>query len=263
MAEQIQLQAVAEMAARRAGEHVLAQMAGRRTDVNRADKDDVKHKLDVEAQEIATGIIRAAFPDHPILGEETCGDALPPHDYLWVVDPIDGTINFFHGLPWWCCSVAVRFRGRAVAGAVFAPALGRLFTATADGPALCNGIPIHVSGRSDPGLSVFFTGAGGLAKGQVNSVFFEKIARVVQRIRMNGAAALDQCMVAAGAAEGYFEPGIFHWDMAAASLIVERAGGRCAVMREYGGHKLSFLAANDRLFDRFREILEPLVAAIK
>ena len=109
-----QLLAVAALAARRAGEHVLSQLE-RRSDVNRADKADVKHKLDVEAQEAAMGVIQSAYPDHPILGEETCDRDLPPHDYLWVVDPIDGTINFFHGSPWWCCSVAVRYQGKAAA----------------------------------------------------------------------------------------------------------------------------------------------------
>ena len=253
-----QLLAVAALAARRAGEHVLSQLE-RRSDVNRADKADVKHKLDVEAQEAAMGVIQSAYPDHPILGEETCDRDLPPHDYLWVVDPIDGTINFFHGSPWWCCSVAVRYQGKAAAGAVFAPELGRLYTATCDGISRCNGRPIHVSDTADPALAAFSTGSGGFTKGCFTPVFIDTFGKIVQRVRVNGAAALDQCMVAAGAFEGYFEPGIYHWDMAAGSLIVERAGGRCTILREYGGYRLSMLASNGILHDRFVEALEPLL----
>ena len=261
MIPSIQLQAVAELAARRAGEHVLANL-DRRGDVNRADRRDVKHKLDVEAQVIATDVVAVAYPGHAILGEETCDAPLAGSDYLWVIDPIDGTINFFHGLPWWCCSVGVRYHGKAVAGAVFAPELGRMFTATADGPALCNGKPIHVSEIGDLNLASFATGAGGFNKGEFETAFAECIGRLCQRIRVNGAAALDQCMVACGASEGYFEPGIYHWDMAAGSLIVERAGGRCSILREYGGWKLSFLATNAKVHNTFRDALLPYVGKL-
>lgn len=252
------LQAVATLAARRAGEHVLANL-NRRLDVNSATRADVKHKLDVEAQQVATEVIRSAFPDHAILGEETCKEPLPESDYLWVIDPIDGTINFFHGLPWWNNSVAVRYRGKAVAGAVYSAEMHRLYEATSDGPALCNGVPIHVSETEDLNLAVFETGANGFNKGLPTFRFTSKLAELSQRIRVNGAAALDMCMVASGGAEGYFEPGIYHWDMAAASLIVERAGGRCSILREYGGYKLSFLATNAKLHDIYRRALQDLL----
>ena len=254
-----ELQAVATLAARRAGEHVLANL-DRRADVNSANRTDVKHKLDVEAQHAAMEVIRSAFPRHAILGEESCKEPLPESDYLWVVDPIDGTINFFHGLPWWNNSVAVRYRGQAVAAAVFSPELRRLYEATADGPAFCNGVPIHVSETDDLNLAVFQTGANGFNKGLPTFKFTSKLAEMSQRIRVYGAAALDMCMVASGAAEGYFEPGIYHWDMAAASLIVERAGGKCSILREYGGYRMSFLATNAKLHEVYREALLGLLA---
>ena len=124
-----QLQAIATLAARRAGEHVLANLH-RRGDVNSILRTDIKHKLDVEAQEVATSVILSAFPDHAILGEETCDAPLPESDTVWIIDPIDGTINFFHGLPLWCCSVAVQYKEKTIAGAVFIPEMHQLYEAT-------------------------------------------------------------------------------------------------------------------------------------
>ena len=252
------LLSIAALAARRAGEYVLGQLA-RRHDAHSATQADVKHKLDVEAQAVAMETIRSAFPDHPILGEESASLPLPDHDYLWIVDPIDGTVNFFHGSPWWCCSVAVRYRGVARAAAVFAPELGRMFTATALGEALCNGVPIHVSENDELAMAMVSTGSGGFTKGIFDPRYVKVLCEKIQRVRINGAAALDLCMVAAGATEAYFEPNIFHWDMAAGSLIVERAGGTAEILKEYGNYRLTILATNKKLHHPLRELLVPLL----
>ena len=253
-----QFQAVASLAARRAGEHVLANLH-RRDDANSVLRTDVKHKLDVEAQEIATAAILAAFPDHAILGEETCDAPLPDSDTVWIIDPIDGTINFFHGLPWWCCSVAVRHKGKPIAGAVFIPEMGQLYEATCDGPALCNGVPIHVSTTSRLDLAMLATGADKWDLGEHAFRFMRKISEIAQRPRILGAAAVDMCMVAAGKLDGYFESGIYVWDMAAASLIVERAGGRCDILKAYPKHRISFLATNGAVHDACRDALLPML----
>ena len=254
----LQLQAIATLAARRAGEHVLANLH-RRGDVNSILRSDVKHKLDVEAQQTATAVISSSFPDHAVLGEETCDAPLPESDYVWIIDPIDGTINFFHGLPWWCCSVAARFRGKAIAGAVFIPELNQMFEATFDGPALCNGQPIHVSRTDRIDLAMLATGADKWDLGEHAFKFMRKVAEIAQRPRILGAAAVDMCMVAAGKLDGYFESGIYAWDMAAASLIVERAGGTCETLKEYPDHRLCFLATNGPLHAACREALLPLL----
>lgn len=253
-----QLLAVATLAARRAGEHVLANLH-RRGDVNSILRTDVKHKLDVEAQETATAAILAAFPDHAILGEETCDAPLAESDYVWIIDPIDGTINFFHGLPWWCCSVAVRCKGQAIAGAVFIPEMQQMYEATCDGPALCNGAPIHVSSTTRADLAILATGADKWDLGEHAFRFMRKVSEIAQRPRILGAAAVDMCMVAAGKLDGYFESGIYVWDMAAASLIVERAGGRCEILKAYPRHRLSFLATNGGVHDACRDALLPLL----
>lgn len=253
-----QLQSIASLAARRAGEHVLANLH-RRGDVNSVLRTDVKHKLDVEAQKTATDVVLAAFPDHAILGEETCDAPLPESDYTWIIDPIDGTINFFHGLPWWCCSVAVRFKGQAIAGAVFIPEMKQMFEATYDGPAMCNGEPIHVSGTDTLELAMLATGADKWDLGEHAFKFMRKVAQIAQRPRILGAAAVDMCMVAAGKLDGYFESGIYVWDMAAASLIVERAGGQCAILKAYPKHRMAFLATNGSLHAPCRDALLPLL----
>jgi myo-inositol-1(or 4)-monophosphatase len=254
-----QLQAVATLAARRAGEHVLANLH-RRGDVNSVLRTDVKHKLDVEAQETAAAAILAAFPGHAILGEETCDAPLPESDHVWIVDPIDGTINFFHGLPWWCCSVAVRHKGKPVAGTVFIPEMQQTYEATCDGPALCNGAPIRVSATDRLDHAMLATGADKWDLGEHAFKFMRKVAEIAQRPRILGAAAVDMCMVAAGKLDGYFESGIYVWDMAAAGLIVERAGGRCEVLKSYPGHRLAFLATNGAIHDACRDALLPLLA---
>lgn len=251
------LLAVARHAAMSAGNHAFANL-DRRHDANTVARHDVKHKLDVECEAIASSVIREAFPAHAILGEESAtGDETPPDGVQWVIDPIDGTVNFFHGLPNWCCSIAARIGGRSVAGAVFAPELGLCFTATADGPAMCNGRELHVSDTRALDRSIVATGADKAEDPSRAFRFFNAIGAAVQRPRIFGSAALDLCFVAAGKIDGYFEHGIFIWDVAAASLVLERAGGRCEVLRRHGGHRLAFLGSNGLIHDALRALIVP------
>ena len=249
---------VARRAALAAGDHVMTQLA-RRTDINKVERHDIKHKLDCEAQEIATATIRAAFPNDAILGEETADAPLPDTPVRWVIDPIDGTVNFTHGLPIWCCSVAAQIHGRSVAGAVWAPELKMLFEAHADGPALCNGVPMHVSDTDRLDRALIHTGADKGDFSRESFRFLNLIAGAAQRPRVFGSAALDICFVAAGKTDSYFEPGVFLWDVAAAGLILERAGGIGDVLRAYPGHKQAFLATTPNLNAALRDLLLPLL----
>jgi myo-inositol-1(or 4)-monophosphatase len=253
-----QLQAVATLAARRAGEHVLANL-NRRADANSVQRSDIKHKLDVEAQEVATAVIHAAFPDHVIFGEESETPCPPETGYVWIIDPIDGTVNFFHGSHWWCCSVAVRYNGKSLAAAVFIPQLNQMFEATHDGQATCNGTPIHVSDQERPELALMATGMGKWQNKETPLKIFQAITELVQRPRMMGAAAADICMVAAGRVDAFFESGIYLWDIAAAGLIVERAGGTCEILAQYPNGRLAFLATNSRLHTPCKAVIAPLV----
>jgi myo-inositol-1(or 4)-monophosphatase len=246
------LLAVARLAATRAGDHARCNGL-RRQDVNTISRHDVKHKLDVECQTIATQTILAAFPGHAILGEETAGAERPaPAGVEWIIDPIDGTVNFFHGLPYWCCSVAARLDGVTQAGFVYAPEMGLAFEAASDGPALCNGQPLQTSACTDLARALVHTGTDKADGTSRSSRFFDALAMVVQRPRIMGAAALDICFVAQGASDGYFEHGIFIWDVAAAALILARAGGTSEILKAHGGYRLAFLASNGHLHSELK-----------
>lgn len=254
------LLATAIAAAQAGAAHAVRERA-RNQEANLITNHDVKLKLDVECQQVVTRTILKAFPDHAILGEEDVAPATAPADaYEWIVDPIDGTVNFFHGCPYWCCSVAVRRNGVVLAGCVCAPDMGLRFEATADGPALRNGGSCHVSATTTLPLAIVHMGADKAATEESRPLrFFNALVPQIQRPRICGAAALDICLVAAGAADGYFEPGIFIWDIAAADLILRRAGGSGSILREFGDHKLAYLGSNSTIHEPLRGLLEPLI----
>jgi len=212
-------------AAKAGGSHAAAN-ASRRTEYIQTYAHDVKLALDVECQLKIEKLISDRFPEHSILGEEdetvlqgsTPGEAKKESAnsaiYEWIVDPIDGTVNFSHGFPAWCCSVAVRRGDDVLAAAVYAPDMDALYSASIDTPAMCNGQPLNVSGRTSLAESLVMTGLDkNLAPGHEPLAIFRKIAFACQKTRVMGSAALDLCMVARGAADGYFESGIYIWDI--------------------------------------------------
>lgn len=229
----------------------------RRTETVKIAEHDVKLCLDIECQAKAEAVIRSHFPAHVTLGEEDVAtEAHSIDDYEWVIDPIDGTVNFSHGLQNWGCSIAVQRNGKTLAGAVLAPEAKKLFTATIDSPSLCNGQPIKVSTTSSLGESIIYTGA------DMNQgfdcpplTFFNKIANKCQRPRMMGCASLDLCRVASGAGDGYFEAGIYIWDIIAAGLIVRQAGGSAGVIGKGTDGRLMFLGTNGMIHDELRDVV--------
>lgn len=247
-------------AATTAGNHALANRH-RKSETVLVSDHDVKLKLDLECQEIAWSIVRSDFPRHAILAEESADkgqSADDPHHspYTWIIDPIDGTVNFTHGLPWWCCSIAVNHAGKTVAGAVFAPSTQELFTAFRGGPACCNGNPISVSEVKTMKEAMVLTGLDQKHTTQMPRLaLFRDIADHVQKARVMGAAALDLCRVANGQCDGYFEAGIYTWDVAAAGLIVEMAGGITETLAEPAPHRLMVMATNGQFHDEFKTFL--------
>lgn len=246
-----QLLEIAVAAARAAGDHALANLH-RRHEVFQRTAHDVKLQLDLECQAQAEQVVHQHFPQHPFLGEEG-GDYVESAEQLWIVDPIDGTVNFSHGLPLWCASVAVRQAGRIAAGAVYAPMLNRLYTATADGSALCNGQPLHVSATGRLEESIVLTG---IFKEQPLSLeLLATLTRTLQKVRIYGSAALDLCLLAHGQAEGYFESKIYLWDIAAAGLIAERAGARVEVLERFDALSCRLLASNGHIHDALKNLI--------
>jgi len=240
---------VAICAAEAAGKHAL-ENKHRRTEATETFSHDVKLVLDAECQKIAEGVIGSEFPEHGILGEE---GARPTRTqaYEWIIDPIDGTMNYSHGFPYWCCSIAVRQNKKILAGCVYAPEFEDYYTAHIEDPAKLNGAPIKASDTRQLQESMVFTGLSKQLETATDPQFetFRKLAVNTQKLRITGAAALDLCHVAAGSADGYFETGIYLWDFAAAGLIAERAGARLSLYpRKDAADEYTVLCANENLF---------------
>jgi myo-inositol-1(or 4)-monophosphatase len=247
-----QLLDVCVEAARTAGLHALTNIH-RREEVAQSFDHDIKLVMDSECQRVAEGIIHRHFPDHAILGEE--GSTAHEHSFEWIIDPIDGTANYTRGFPYWCCSIAVRRDSEILAGCVFIPALNECYSASVDTPALCNGRPIHVSSIPTLGKAAFFAG---LTKDidPRSLTFFCDMAPRVSKIRMLGSAAIDVCNIACGRSDGYFEAGLYIWDIAAAGLIAERAGAVCTVWPRAEAHGIRFLCTNRHIHTEARTLAE-------
>jgi myo-inositol-1(or 4)-monophosphatase len=246
---------VAICAAEAAGRHAF-ENKDRRTETNEDFDHDIKLVLDVECQKKAEAVILSEFPNHGILGEEdTAPNLTSPYD--WVIDPIDGTMNFSHGFEYWCSSIAVRKNQKVVAGCVFAPDFDAYYTAHLEDEAKLNGRPIHVSKTAWLKRAMIFTGLSKEMEGsrEPHLDMFRKLALNTKKVRINGAAALDLCRVADGTCDGLFETGIYLWDYAAAGLIAERAG---AVMTTYPRkgdlHGATVLCSNEHLIEGLRTI---------
>jgi myo-inositol-1(or 4)-monophosphatase len=198
--------------------------------VNQATHHDIKLEVDEQAQAAITRVILADFHDHCILGEEGVTGS-PEADVRWVVDPLDGTVNFFYGIPHYAVSIAAQQRTgkdtwETVAGVVYDPELDEMFAATKDAEPTLNGQPIRVSERADLGEAIlsigFFKSAETIRRSLAD---FSDLIQRVRKVRIQGAAALDVVYVACGRYDGYQEYGIKLWDIAAGQLILERAGG--------------------------------------
>ena len=239
-------------AARAAGTHALKNIH-RREEVLETFDHDIKLVMDRECQTIAEQVVHSYFPDHAILGEE--GTIETPHDFEWIIDPIDGTANYTRGLPTWCCSVAVRHNGDILAGCIYVPVVDECFSATADGTARLNGEPIRVSDVTTLGKATFF---GGLTKDiDPRAVeLFSDLAPRVSKIRMIGCAAVDICNVACGRSDAYYEPGIYIWDIAAAGLIAKQAGATITEWPRDEPNGVRFLCTTPAIHRDLKTIIE-------
>ena len=242
-------------AADTAGRHARGNKA-RRMEASARFRHDIKLVLDMECQQIAEQVIAAAFPAHGILGEEDRRPA-PAGEYEWIIDPIDGTVNFAQGSPLWCCSVAVRLKGEVLAGCVYAPELDLCYTAVKDQPARCNGEPIRPADKTRFDEAVIHTGLSKhMRPGDLHHFdLFRALALRTFKVRINGSAALDICRVADGAADGYLESGIYLWDYAAAGLIARQAGARLVLYPdEQDPHGAAVVCATDKLIEDLNKI---------
>jgi myo-inositol-1(or 4)-monophosphatase len=248
----------AEEIAREAGD-VLLGFVGRDFDVRRKGAVDLVTEADRASEAAVVRAIRTRYPAHGILAEEGGGDDASGSEPLWVVDPLDGTTNFAHGLPIWCVSIAVLVGGRPVVGVIYDPSREECFTATAGGSAKLNGREIRVSRAARLDDALLVTGFPyDVRTSPTNNVdHFANFLRASQGVRRLGSAALDLCYVAAGRFDGFWELKLHAWDVAAGGLIVERAGGRVSDFegRPWDPFGPEILAAPPELSDAMIEVL--------
>jgi myo-inositol-1(or 4)-monophosphatase len=216
---------IAEKAAREAGA-LLRENFGRVQEVDSYEDHDIKLALDVRSQELITEILLGAFPDHMVLGEE--GDTgADDAEYQWIVDPIDGTVNYFYGIPHFCVSIALR-RGEDdyLAGVIYEPMMDELWAvAKGEAPTL-NRVPIAVSERARMSEAVVTVGFS-KTKASMDAGFerYKEIAYQVRKSRMMGSAALAMAYISCGRLDAYIEEVISLWDIAAGKMLIEAAGG--------------------------------------
>ena len=207
---------------------------------------------DRDAEALLRERIGASRPGDAILGEE--GGAVAGESGLrWVIDPLDGTVNFLYGLPTWSVSVACEDETGGVVGVVFDPTADELFAAVRGAGATLNGRPIAASdcGRLDHALiATGFSYRPDERAAQAGTV--ARILPEVRDIRRAGSAALDLCSVACGRVDGFYEIGIRHWDRAAGMLLVTESGGRSSPLPAIGGSGDGVLAAGAALHDPLR-----------
>jgi myo-inositol-1(or 4)-monophosphatase len=229
--------------------------------INAATQHDIKLELDVRCQALIERRLRAAFPDSAVFGEEGFSGARDAR-LRWVVDPIDGTVNFTYGIPHACVSIALQERRssgaeayRTQVGVVFDPFCDELWTAIRGRPARLNGRIVHVSGRHRLEEAVVSLGFGKhptVLKHLLPT--FTALTSRVRKLRMMGSAALALTYVASGRFDAYTELGLGLWDVAAGGLIVESAGGafRCRELED-GSHDVN--ASNGYLGTKLQALL--------
>lgn len=259
MTEAAEFARLAEDIAREAGEMLLAKRPARPEILEtKSSPTDVVTALDKASEDLIRSRILAARPGDMILGEEG-GDTSGTTDVRWVVDPIDGTVNFLYGLPDWAVSIAVEVNGQIVAGAVNVVPRGEMFTAALGQGAWLAGERLRCNTGVPLERALVGTGFGYLTGRR--AVQGEVLAAVLPRvrdIRRSGSCAVDLCNVAAGRTDAYYERGTNYWDFAAAGLVATEAGARIGGLYGKPYNPELTLCAAPGLFEDLHELLASL-----
>ena len=215
-------------------------------------------EADHASEKAIIGVIKSTFPDHHILSEEA-GELIQDSKYKWIIDPIDGTINFAHGIPLNCVSIGVEHNGDIIMAAVYNPHMNELFFAEKGKGAILNEKMIHVSEQTQAIKACLVTGFPYTYLNMPNGPLeiFERFIRKGVPVRRLGSAAIDLCWVACGRFDGFYEHKLEAWDSAAGYLIVEEAGGK---VTDHAGNKFSVyqhkvLATNGKIHVEMLDII--------
>lgn len=230
--------AVAVNTASKAGEWMKSKLGAIHKVKLKDSANDLVTEVDKGTETLIRNLIRTHFPNHAILGEEGVGagaaasvealQAMCDEEYLWIVDPIDGTTNFVHGFPFFCVSIALAHRGEIIVGVVYDPIRDEMFVAEKGKGAYVKGQSMKVSEEKELSESLIATGfpVNRETTLMVNLAGLNTLAPKVRNIRSGGSAALHMAYVAAGRLSGFWEIGLNSWDIAAGSLLVQECGGK-------------------------------------
>ncbi|PZF70999.1 inositol monophosphatase family protein [Taibaiella soli] len=224
-------------------------------------KDSVNNlvtEVDKLSEKVIIDIIKKYFPDHSIISEEV-GELMQDSDYQWIIDPIDGTVNFAHGIPICCVSIGVRYKNEMLYGVVYNPMMDEFFFAEKDNGAYLNDEPISVSEKSDFETACLVTGfpyKWPVSKEHPIRVF-ERFIMQGLPVRRLGSAAIDLCWVACGRFDGFWEYNLNSWDVAAGYLIVQEAGGKITNFQgeQYSVFDKETLATNGLIHDEMLRLI--------
>jgi myo-inositol-1(or 4)-monophosphatase len=251
-----ELLALARPVAEEAGRRLVDAPWQRRSSIlTKSSITDLVTVMDRSVEELIVGSILAARPDDAIEGEE--GDARSGTSGVrWYVDPIDGTVNYVHGLPGFSVSVAAECDGEMTAAVVVSPMQREVFTATRGGGAFCNDEPIRCAERTELSTALIGTGFSyDSARRRVQAEVLTTVLSEVADIRRIGSAALDLCWVGGGRLDGYYEAGLGSWDFAAGALIAHEAGATVGGLDGGPPRGAFLLAAGPALFEPLRALL--------
>ncbi len=227
--------------------------------ISKKQRNDFVSEVDKMAEQSIIETIQKAYPDHAILAEES-GDH-GGNDYLWIIDPLDGTTNFLHGVPQYGVSIAVQHKQQLIMACIYNPVNGELFTASKGAGAWLNNKRIRVSGQRTLEDALIGTGFPYRQDQSIDAylpVFREFMAKTAG-IRRPGAASLDLAYLACGRFDGFFEMGLNQWDIAAGVLLIKEAGGLVGDLKGENHYMESgnIVAANPKLFHQMLLTIKP------
>lgn len=261
--------AVAVNTAAKAGEWIKLKLGAHASLIQKSTPHDLVTEVDKGSETMIRNLIRTHFPHHAILGEEGVAPGaeaseqalreVKDEEYVWIVDPIDGTTNFVHGFPFFSVSIALAHRGEVIVGVVYDPIRDELFVAEKGKGAYVKGKKMNVSKETQLSDSLIATGfpADAAFALPVNMKGLEAVTPKVRNIRVAGSAALHLAYVAAGRLSGFWEIGLSSWDIAAGALLVSEAGGKVTdtAGRPYSLEVRHVLASNGAVHGELQQVL--------
>lgn len=255
----LELLEVAKDASIRAGEVQLKYYGKKKEISHKSNEFDLVTNADKEAEEVIISLLKERFPDHGILAEESASQDVDT-EFKWIIDPIDGTVNYAHNFPQFCVSIGLMYRNELVLGVVYDALKREMFHGIKNMGAFLNDEPIHVTPTKNLARCLMATGfPADVGTSNVNNInLFIEFCSKAQAVRRPGSAALDLCYVAAGRLDGFWELKLSPWDTAAGAVIVREAGGMVTnfFTGEFDIFKKHILATNGQIHDQVMDIIK-------